>query len=253
MPQKILGIDIGGSSIKAAIVDTDQKTVCGDSLQVKTPVGAHPDAISQSLKDIQNKFSWVNQEIGCTFPGVVQNGVIRTAANVDKAWLGIDAAAFFSDLTSCPVSVINDADAAGIAEIHWGDVRELLTPETTCLLLTFGTGIGSALFRGKNLHPNTELGHLMVNGREAESFASARARTQENLTWPNWIARVNTVLSEIERLLWPEIFILGGAVSKEFENFKPYLKTRVPVYPAHFQNNAGIIGAALSALAKAKF
>jgi polyphosphate glucokinase len=195
------------------------------------------------LKKLVTHFDWKGP-VGCGFPGVMLNGVVKTAANLDKNWLEINAAEMFSDAAGCPVCVLNDADAAGFAEIEFGAGKE---QRGLVLVITVGTGIGTSLFTNHHLVPNTELGHIILNGLIAEHYASDAIRKREDLSWKKWARRFDEYLSEIERILWPDLIILGGGISKKFEKFSKYLDTRVEIVPAQLLNEAGIIGAALAA------
>ena len=239
-----LGIDIGGTGIKGAVVDTESGRLMTDRLRIKTPHPATPDGVTEVVGQIARHFSWTGP-IGATFPGVVKGGTIHTAANVDSAWLGVDAAHVFGKATGCPVSVVNDADAAGEAEARFGH------PEArhgVVLMLTLGTGIGSALVVDGLLVPNTELGHLKM-GRDqvdAEKQASEIARERDHLSWKKWARRLSDYLEALEVLLWPDLFVLGGGVSSSADKFVPHLTCVTPVVGAQLQNQAGIIGAALA-------
>jgi polyphosphate glucokinase len=244
----ILGIDIGGSGIKGAPVDlTARDLVAGDltldRYRLETPQPATVERVVETVANVAHKFAPVDR-VGVTFPGVVVDGVVRTAANVDKGWVDAPAAELFAQAIGHPVTVVNDADAAGIAEMTFGAGHG--QPGTT-VMLTFGTGIGSALFRDGRLVPNTEFGHLELDGEDAEVRASDRARDVEDLSWREWAHRVQRYLRHVERLLQPDLMIIGGGVSKKAEKFLPLIEVRTPVVPAALQNNAGIIGAALAA------
>ena len=238
----ILGIDIGGSGIKAAPIDTDTGQLLARRYRVKTPNPSKPDSVFGAAKAIQDHFDWKGP-VGCAFPGVVRNGIVLTAANVHKSWLGADAVTGFSDALDAPVTVLNDADAAGLAEVRFGAAQR----DGVVIVLTLGTGIGSAVFVDRKLVPNTELGHLRLDGREAEQRASARAKEEGHLGWRKWSKQLRSVLSEIESLLWPDLFVLGGGISKDFDAYCSRLKLRTPVLPAKLLNDAGIVGAALAA------
>ena len=241
----ILGIDIGGSGIKGAPVDVSTGTFAKERFKVLTPRPAVPDAVAEAVRAVAAEFSW-SGPAGITFPGVVANGVIRTAANLDPAWIGVDARALFAGATGLPeVEVLNDADAAGQAEMRFGaGVGE----KGTVVMLTFGTGIGSALFTGGVLVPNTEFGHIEVRGKDAEKRASDRARELHELDWEHWAGRVDEYMSHLEALIWPDLFIVGGGVSRKADKFLPLLEgLRARVVPAKMLNDAGIVGAALTA------
>lgn len=240
---EILGIDIGGSGIKGAVVDVTTGELLTERFRLPTPQPSRPEDVAAVVGEIARHFEWTGP-IGCTFPAVIRNGVAYTAANVDKAWIGTDARRLFSQATGCPVTVINDADAAGIAEMVFGAGKDR---PGVVIMLTIGTGIGSALFVDGHLAPNTELGHIEIDGVDAEEIASDRVRKEKDLSWKKWAKRLNKYLQRVEFLLSPDLLILGGGVSKKFEKFAPYLETQAPVVPAEMRNNAGIIGAALAA------
>lgn len=241
-----LGIDIGGSGIKAAPVDATTGKFLADRQKIATPRPALPDAVADVVKQLTTAFSW-SGPIGITFPGVVTDGVTRTAANLDPAWIGVDAATLFGTAASNPVRVLNDADAAGVAEMTFGaGVGE----NGTVLMLTFGTGIGSALFTDGQLVPNTEFGHIEIRGKDAEERASERARELHDLSWGKWAGHVDEYLGHVEALLWPSLFIIGGGISRKADKFIPLLSNvRAKIVPAVMQNNAGIVGAAMAATA----
>jgi polyphosphate glucokinase len=236
----VLGIDIGGSGIKGAPVDTEAGRLVEERLRVPTPQPSSPDDVAEVVASIVKHFDW-NGPVGVTFPGVVLDGVVLSAANVDRSWVGVDAAALFGG-----ASVVNDADAAGVAEMSFGRGRE---ERGTVLVLTFGTGIGSALFTDGTLVRNTELGHLQLHGKDAEHRASARAREEHDLSWEHWAERVQEYLEHVEMLFSPSLIVIGGGVSRKAEKFLPHITLRTPVVPAALQNEAGIIGAALAARA----
>jgi polyphosphate glucokinase len=241
----VLGIDIGGSGIKAAPVDVSGGALTADRVKVPTPRPARPDAVAGAVKELVADFSW-SGPIGLTFPGVVIDGVTRTAANLDPAWIGLDARALFGQAAGQGVSLVNDADAAGVAEMTFG--AGVGVPGTV-LLLTFGTGIGSALFTDGQLVPNTELGHIEIHGKDAEERASERARELHDLSWGKWAGRVDDYLGHVEALLRPSLFIIGGGISRKADKFIPLLSNvQARIVPAVMQNNAGIVGAAMSAV-----
>lgn len=241
---QLLGIDIGGTGIKGAVVDPDRGELVTERHRIETPHPATPDAVTDVVGQLARHFSW-DGPIGCTFPGVVAHGIVGTAANVDDAWIGVDAGARFSEATGCPVTVLNDADAAGLAEMVHGAGKGRAD---TVLLLTLGTGIGSALFVDGLLVPNTELGHVEVDGEEAEKRAAESVREREDLSWHKWAHRLNRVLHTLERLINPQLIIIGGGVSKKSDKFFPHLETRAELVAAHLRNQAGIVGAAMAAL-----
>lgn len=240
----VLGIDIGGSGIKAAPVDTGTGQLTADRQKLATPHPSTPDAVAEVVQDLVKHFSWTGVT-GITFPGVVAGGVIRTAANVDHSWIGVDAVKAFTANSHLSVTVINDADAAGVAEARFGAGKGVAG---TVLMLTFGTGIGSALFVDSRLVPNTEFGHIQIRGKDAEKRASELAREEHNLSWDAWAGRVDEYLEHIEALLSPDLIIIGGGVSRKADKFLPLLTAlRAKVVPAVLQNDAGIVGAAMVA------
>ncbi len=244
---QIFGVDIGGSGIKGAPVDLDLGALADERFKVLTPQPSRPDAVADGVKEVVEHFGWTGP-VGVTFPGVVTGGAtVRTAANVDKAWIDVDARALLGErLGGLPVTVINDADAAGVAEMRFGAGRDR---RGTVILLTFGTGIGSAVFTDGVLVPNTELGHLELDGHDAEKKASTKAKDDYELTWEHWSQRVTKYLAHVEMLFSPELFILGGGVSRKSPKFLPLLEgLKAEIVPAQLQNNAGIVGAAMRAV-----
>jgi polyphosphate glucokinase len=239
----ILGIDIGGTGIKGAPVDLDKGTLAADRFRIPTPPGGSPGDVARVVGEIVAHFD-TDGPVGCTFPAVMQHGVALTAANVDKSWIGTDAQALFEGEVKRPFVVVNDADAAGIAEIEHGAGRG---ESGTIVVITLGTGIGSALFTDGALVPNTEFGHLEIRGKAAEQRASEKVREDHDLSWDKWAKRVNEVLSHLEALVCPDLFIIGGGVSKKSEKFLPLLQVRAKVVPAQLLNEAGIVGAAIAA------
>lgn len=239
----VLGIDIGGSGIKGAPVDLSQGVLAAERLRIATPQPATPDAVADTVGRIIRHFNWTGP-VGCGLPSVVQNGVARTAANIDSSWIGTDVRALLSQRTGCPVTVINDADAAGIAEMRFGAGRGR---NGTILMVTVGTGLGTALFRDGTLVPNTELGHLLLNGKVAEKYASAATREDLGLSYETWAKRLDLYLHQLQSLFWPDLFILGGGISKKHEKFFPFLTIETEFLPAVLRNQAGIVGAALAA------
>lgn len=248
---KVFGVDIGGSGIKGAPVDLESGELAGERHKVLTPHPATPDAVADRVKEVVDHFGW-SGPVGVTFPGVVTGGITRTAANVDKDWIGTDTAGLLTErlgsaAAGCPVTVLNDADAAGLAEMQYGAGRGR---NGTVIVLTFGTGIGSAVFTGGRLVPNTELGHLELRGHDAETRASSRAKEEDNLSWPRWAHRVQKYLAHVEMLFAPELFVIGGGVSRKAEKFLPLIEgIRAEIVPARLQNTAGIVGAAMAARA----
>lgn len=242
MTAQRLGIDIGGSGVKGAPVDTVEGELTAERFRLDTPQPATPSAVAATVAAVTEHFAWQGP-IGLTVPGVVKHGVVHTAANIDTSWIGTDAAALFSQATGQPCRVLNDADAAGIAEMRFGAGQGRLG---VVVMITLGTGIGCAVFNDGVLLPNTELGHLEMNGRDAEHQASARVRDEEELSWKKWGERVDQYLDMLDHLLWPDLIIIGGGVSKKAEKFFPHLHTRAELVPAALQNEAGIVGAALA-------
>jgi len=244
MTRKIQGFDVGGSSVKAGLVDVEGGKLIGELISAPTPKPATPQGVMEVIAALSQRMPEAEQGVGIALPSVVQKGMVRTAANIDHAWIGTDAAALALKVLGRPAEVLNDADAAGVAEMRWGAGRS----ETgVVFMLTFGTGIGSALFYDGKLVPNTELGHLEMRGMDAEKYSSAHVKTALNLDWPAWIERVNEYLARMHALFWPDLFILGGAVSERFSDFAPLLRSQARIVPAHFAGQAGVIGAALAA------
>ncbi|MGY1644337.1 polyphosphate--glucose phosphotransferase [Geodermatophilus sp. SYSU D00703] len=237
------GVDIGGSGIKGCVVDLDKGELQGERLRIETPQPALPQPVYDVVAHIVRYFDWTGR-IGVTFPGVLKHGVAHTAANVDKTWLGTDVAAGLDAVLPDGVQTLNDADAAGLAEMRYGAGRD---KSGVVLMLTFGTGIGSALFTDGVLVPNTEFGHIQVDGEDGEKRASAAARDREDLSWSQWAKRVDRYLDVLEAGVWPDLVIVGGGVSKKAHKWVPLLSTRTPVVPAQLLNDAGIVGAALAA------
>jgi len=236
-----LGIDIGGTGIKGAPVDPRTGQLLGERLRIPTPQPATPEAVAGTVQQIVEHFEWKGP-IGATLPGIVKDGVLLTAANIDAGWKGTNAAELFSSTTGNPVSLINDADAAGIAEMRFGAG---VGRSGVVIMITLGTGIGFALFNEGVLLPNTELGHIELDGKDAESRASDRVREEKELGWKKWGERVDAYLDRVDALLWPDLIIIGGGVSKKADKFFPYLNTRAELVAAKLQNEAGIVGAAL--------
>jgi polyphosphate glucokinase len=242
---EVLGIDIGGSGIKGAPVDTTTGELLDKRHRIPTPQPSRPDAVAEVVAEVARHFGWTGR-IGCTFPAIVQKGIVHSAANVDKSWIGTDGKGLLEAATGCPIILLNDADAAGIAEMTFGAGKD---HDGVVMILTLGTGIGSAIFTEGVLVPNTELGHLIIRGKDAESRASDRAREEHEWGWKAWTKRVNEYLAYVEALFSPDLFIVGGGVSKEHKEFFHLLNTRAPLVPAAFFNEAGIVGAALAAAA----
>ncbi len=241
--EPLLGIDVGGSGIKGAPVDLASGALLAKRYRIPTPAGAKPGDVAEVVARIARHFDW-DAPIGVGFPAAVLDGVVKTASNIHRSWLGVDAPQLLSDVTNCPVTVLNDADAAGLAEMRFGAGRGR---RGTVFIVTIGTGLGTALFVDGHLVPNTELGHLEIRGKEAEKRASDAVRKRKKLTWKAWAKRFDEYLHTLERLFWPSLFILGGGASKKTEKFLPYLSVQAEVVPAQLRNEAGIVGAALAA------
>jgi polyphosphate glucokinase len=240
---KILGIDIGGSGIKGAPVNTDDGLILDSRHRVPTPEPSTPENIAETISAIVKHFNWKGL-VGCGYPGVIQNGFARTAANIDKSWIDKNINKLFSKVTGLPVFVINDADAAGMAEMKFGAGKG---QRGVVLLLTVGTGIGTVLFSNGRLVPNLEMGHIEYKGMDAEKYCSDAVRKNEDLAWDDWAGRFNEYLLVMEALVWPDLIILGGGASKKMDKFIKHLMIRTPVVPAQLLNNAGLVGAALTA------
>jgi polyphosphate glucokinase len=240
----ILGIDVGGSAIKAGAVDAASGELNGAPEEIATPHPATPAAVQSAVRALAGRLSRTAGPVGMAFPTVVVAGRARTAANVDRSWIGVDGAALVTAATGRRGYFLNDADAAGLAEMRFGAGRDATG---TTLMLTFGTGIGSALFVDGEMWPNTELGHLEVQGREAEAQASARVRTVEKMSWADWARAVNVVLDSYQRLLWPDLVIVGGGISEHWADFGHLLKADTRIVPAQLRQHAGVVGAAIYA------
>ena len=238
-----LGIDIGGSGIKGAPVDLATGRFAKERLRIATPKVSSPSAVAEILIQITERFKddIGDSPIGVTLPAVVTNGLVRTAANIDPAWIGTDARRMLNDELGRPVTVVNDADAAGVGELHFGAARDAVG---LVLLTTLGTGIGSALLYNGELVPNSELGHLEIDGHDAEDRAASSAKDDEDLSWQEWADRLQRYFSHVEDLLWPDLIVVGGGVSKKADKFLPLLHLRAPIVAAQLANSAGIIGAA---------
>ena len=241
---QILGIDVGGTTIKAALVETSTGALLSEHVRIVTPKPATPQAIGETLKGMAEHFGHQGP-IGVGFPAAIQHGIARTAANIDKAFIGLPIAAYFTQLSGRPTHVVNDADAAGLAEMRFGAGKNA---SGVVLMITIGTGLGTALFTNGQLLPNSELGHILLdNGVEAERYASESVRVVQKLKWKDWGERFNQYLLTMEQLLWPDRIILGGGVSRQLAKFQPMLTTRAPVVAASLLNQAGLVGAALFA------
>jgi polyphosphate glucokinase len=239
---QVLGIDIGGSGIKGAPVDTDSGQMLSEKIRLPTPPSAKPGPMIEVVTKIADEFHWKGP-IGCGFPGVVNNGRTLTSANVSNKWIGFDAAGEISAQTGCPVRVVNDADAAGLAEMALGAGRGR---KGTVLVVTIGTGIGTALFSEGFLIPNMELGHIEIDGEDAEKNTSDAARKREDLSWEKWGKRFNRYLNAIQKLVWPELIIIGGGGSSKFDRYHQFLDVPVEITTAQMLNEAGIVGSALA-------
>lgn len=245
---QILGIDIGGSGIKGAPVDIESGELVTERFRIPTPNPSAPDAVADVVKEIVKNFQWKGP-IGCTFPAIVRRGVVESAANVDQGWIGMDGQKVIQKKTKCPTILVNDADAAGIAEMQFGAGRG---NEGVVIMLTLGTGIGSAIFFKGMLLPNTELGHLEIRGKDAELRASDRIRQERDMDWAEWGKRVNEYVQRVEYLFSPDLFIIGGGVSKKADKFLPFVQpVHAQIVPAQLLNDAGIVGAAMAASALA--
>ena len=242
---EVLGIDIGGSGIKGAPVDVAKGVLTQERFRIPTPEPSTPEAVGAVVAEIVRHFAWKGP-VGCTFPAIVQHGVTHSAANVDRGWMHFDAEPFLRQKTGCPLRLVNDADAAGLAEAAFGAARGV---PGVVMVLTFGTGIGSALLMDGKLVPNLELGHLEIRGKDAEARASDLARAQRDLSWSKWAKRVNEFLARLELYFSPDLFVIGGGVSKNYPKFGGYLQAeRAKIAPAQLLNEAGIVGAAMAAV-----
>lgn len=242
MSKKAIGIDIGGTGIKAAVVDVKNGTLLSDRVRVETPAGGMPAdiavVVAKLVADLGvSRFT----PVGICFPAVVQHGFTQSAANVDKSWIGLNAHDLFESALGRKVHVLNDADAAGVAELKFGAGRKR---KGLVIMTTLGTGIGTALFMNGQLVPNAELGHLEIAGVDYETKASFAAKERENLDWDAWAARLQTYYEKLEALFSPDLIIVGGGVSKQHEHFLPKLRLKAAIVPAQKRNNAGILGAA---------
>jgi polyphosphate glucokinase len=239
----VLGIDIGGTGVKGAPVDLATGELAADRLKIKTPKPATPEAVADVVEEIAGQFSGSLGEspIGIAIPAVCQHGVARSAANIDPSWVDTDVDALFTERLGRPVHVVNDADAAGVAEARYGVARDV---PGLVILTTLGTGIGSAFLLDGKLMPNSELGHLEIDGHDAEHRAAQSAKERENLSYAQWAKRLQRYYSHVESLFWPDLFVVGGGISKSSDKFLPLLDLRTPIVPAKLRNQAGIVGAA---------
>jgi polyphosphate glucokinase len=240
------GIDVGGSGIKGGIVDLDTGLLVGDRVKLLTPQPATPSAVAETIAAVVKEFGWTGP-LGVTYPGVVTDGIVQTAANVDRAWIGTNAREVISaELDGQPVTVLNDADAAGLAEERYGAGKD---NSGLVVLLTFGTGIGSALIHNGTLIPNTEFGHLEVGGKEAEKRAASSVKDKNEWSYKRWAKEVTSVLIAIENAISPDLIIAGGGISRKADQWLPLLENRTPVVAAALLNTAGIVGAAMASTA----
>ncbi|KKW64310.1 polyphosphate glucokinase [Mycolicibacterium elephantis] len=243
-PRRGFGVDVGGSGVKGGIVDLDTGTLIGERFKLATPQPATPDAVAKTIAAVVREFGWT-ERVGVTYPGVVVDGIVHTAANVDKAWIGVNARdVITAHLDGQPVTVLNDADAAGLAEEKYGAGRD---NTGVIVLLTFGTGIGSAVIHNGALLPNTEFGHLEVGGKDAEHRAASSVKEKKGWSYERWTREVTKVLVAIENAIWPDLFIAGGGISRKADKWIPLLQNRTPVVAASLRNTAGIVGAAMAA------
>lgn len=240
---KILGIDIGGTGIKGAIVDTKKGELITERFRIPTPQPATPDAVLDAVTQIVNEFDWKGP-IGCGFPSPIRHEIIKKASNMHQSWVGVNASERIEKVTGCPTHMVNDADAAGLCEVKFGAAKN---EKGVVMMITCGTGVGSGLFIKKKLVPNTEFGFIHVDGTKAEYYCSKSAKEKENLDWETWGNRLNKYLQRLEELFWPDLFVIGGSISKQFNEYESFLKLDSKVVPAESRNHAGIIGAALSA------
>lgn len=240
----VLGIDIGGSGIKGAPVDVKAGRLLAERFRLETPQPSLPEAVAETVRQVAAVFPETTGPIGVAFPAIVRRGMILSAANVDDSWIGTDARALFTAACGRPATVINDADAAGLAEAGTGAAAGR---RGVVIVITLGTGIGSALLMDGALVPNTELGFLEMGGKAAERTASNRVRTEEGLSFAEWAERLNDYFAKLDRLFSPDLLVIGGGVSKQFHRFGPLLRSRAPIVPAALRNQAGIIGAAMRA------
>ena len=243
---KILGIDVGGSGIKGAVVDTKKGELITDRYRLDTPRSRKPVPMAKVVAKVANHFSWQGP-IGCGFPTVIQHGVAKRQGNLHEKWVNTDIEALFSEHTGCLITVINDADAAGLAEMNFGAGRG---QDGVVIIITIGTGLGTAVFTSGHLVPSTEFGHIEMNCFDAEEQASDAIRKKEDLSWQEWAERFDQYLTQLTMLFWPDLIILGGGVSKKFNRFESYLTVPVKIVPAQLLNEAGIVGAALAAKKK---
>lgn len=239
----VIGVDIGGTGIKGAAVDVAKGDLATERIRLLTPCPATPDAVAGVVAELFDKIG-VAGTAGITMPAVIRGGVVETAANIDDAWIGVNAVELFSRTTGRAVAVVNDADAAGLAEVRYGAGRDA---SGVVVMVTLGTGIGSALFVDGVLVPNTELGHLPLHHGDAEDWAAESVRESEELSWKQYAHRLRKYLELVEKLLWPQLIIIGGGISKKADKFLPRIELRTQVVPAELRNEAGIVGAGVLA------
>ncbi|NPV02987.1 MAG: ROK family protein [Brevinematales bacterium] len=239
--KKVLGIDVGGSGIKGAPVEISTGRMLSERYRIPTPPGAKPDEMIEVIGQVIKYFNW-RGPVGIGFPAAIRDGTVLTAANIHKSWIGIHLPTELKRISGNSSALINDADAAGLAEMRFGAGVE---KPGTVMVITVGTGLGTALFYNGSLLPNTELGHIEMNAKEAEHYASDFIRKKEELDWPTWAGRFNEYLTMLEKLFWPRMIIIGGGVSKKHEKFFQYLNVGAEIVPAQLRNEAGIIGAAV--------
>jgi polyphosphate glucokinase len=239
----VMGVDIGGTGIKGAPVDIDKGELAGERFRILTPHPATPKAVADVVGEVVEHFDWKGP-VGATFPAVVKDGITLSAANVDKEWIGANADQIFTDRLAMPVTVLNDADAAGLAEMRFGAGRDR---SGVVIVVTLGTGIGCGLFLDGKLVPNAELGHIEIDGKDAETMAADSVRERKELSWKKYAGRVELYIRRLDALLWPDLIIIGGGASKKAEKFLPLIDVRPQVVAAALQNEAGIVGAALAA------
>lgn len=240
---EVLGIDIGGTGIKGAPVDTTTGAITRDRLRILTPKPATPEAVIDTVKGIVDHYKWTGP-VGCGFPAVIKDGYVHTASNISSDWIGVNARDLLQEATGLSASFLNDADAAGLAEMRFGAGKN---HTGLVLIVTLGTGIGTSVFINQTLIPNTELGHIELRGKDAEKRASERIRITRKLSWKKWAVRVDEYLTAMEALLWPDLIIIGGGASRKHQRYFPYLTVSAQLVPAQLRNQAGIIGAALAA------
>ncbi len=238
-----IGIDIGGTGIKGATANLETGELASERVRIDTPHPATPDSVASTVAELLVQLG-ADGPVGLTLPAVIRKNVVETASNIDEAWIGIDAVQLFGDMTQRSVGVVNDADAAGIAEVRYGAGAGV---SGVVAVITLGTGIGSALFVDGTLVPNTELGHLHLHGGDAEDWAAESVRENEELSWKDWSHRLQRYFEQIERLLWPDLIIIGGGISKKSDKFLPHINVNTKIVPASLHNDAGIVGAALFA------